>query len=127
MAYITSVFSVTMVLFVLGVLGGVVISGKKLAEYARRNLKLQVFLQLGTEESVAQEIKAHILTSEYVSEVKLITPEEALAEYKEKMQEDPMLMLDENPLPATLEVTLKPQYANNEVIPELETFIKSPD
>lgn len=128
-AYITSVFSVTMVLFVLGILGGVVISGKKLAEYAKQNLKLQVFLNIGAAPEKAEEIKSFILTSEYVSDVRLITPEEALKEYKQKMDEDPMLLLDENPLPATLEVSLKPQYANNKTIPEIESSIltKFPD
>lgn len=123
MAYITSVFSITMVLFVLGILGGIVISGKKLAEYARQNLKLQVFLNIGAEASKAEEIKSYLESNEYVANVVLITPEEALADYKEKMKEDPMLLLDENPLPATLEVTLKPEFANNEVIPKLESSI----
>lgn len=129
MAYITSVFSITMVLLVLGILGGVVISGKKLAEYAKQNLKLQVFLNLGTEQVKAEEIKSFIESNEYVANVLLITPEEALAEYKEKMKEDPMLLLEENPLPSTLEVTLKPQYVNNEAIPEIESSIlgKYPD
>lgn len=129
MAYITSVFSVTMVLFVLGVLGGIVISGKKLAEYAKQNLKIQVFMNIGAELEKAQEIKSFILTNEYVSEVRLITPEEALEEYKQKNEEDPMLLLDENPLPATLEVSLKPQYANNKNISEIESSVlgKYPD
>src|SRR5688572_28806301 len=87
MAYITSVFSITMVLFVLGVLGSIVISGKRLAEYARQNLKLQVFLAYGIEPEKSQEIKSFIQANEYVDEVKLISPDEALAEYKEKMQE----------------------------------------
>ncbi len=129
MAYITSVFSVTMVLFVLGILGGILISGKKLAEYAKQNLKLQVFLNIGADPEKAAEIKSFILTSEYVSDVRLITPEEALEEYKQKMGEDPMELLDENPLPTTLEVSLKSQYANNKTIPELESTIltKYPD
>ena len=123
MAYITSVFSVTMVLFVLGILGGIVISGKKLAEYARQNLKIQVFLNIGSAEEKAQEIKAYIESNQYVANVILISPEEALADYKESMKEDPMLLLDENPLPTTLEVTLKPQFANNDIIPEIESDI----
>jgi cell division transport system permease protein len=112
-----------MVLLVLGILGGIVISGKKLAEYARQNLKLQVFLNLGTEEQKANEVKSFIESSEYVDNVILISPEQALAEYKEKMEEDPMLLLDDNPLPATLEITLKPKYANNEIIPQFESDI----
>jgi len=123
MAYITSVISVTLVLIVLGVLGGVVISGKKLAEYAKENLKLQVFLNIGVDPSKGEEVKGYIESLEYVSSVRLITPEEALEEYKLKRDEDPMLLLDENPLPTTLEVSLKPQYANNEVIPEIESNI----
>lgn len=123
MAYITSVISVTLVLIVLGILGGVVISGKKLAEYAKENLKLQVFLNIGAAETKGEEVKEYIQSLEYVSNVRLITPEEALEEYKLKREEDPMLLLDENPLPTTLEVTLKPQYANNEVIPEIESNI----
>jgi cell division transport system permease protein len=122
-AYITSVFSVSMVMLVLGILGGILISGKKLAEYARQNLKLQVFLTLNTPQEKANEIKSFIEANEYVAGVVLISPEEALAEYKEKMKEDPMLLLDENPLPTTLEITLQPTYANNEVMPNLESAI----
>jgi cell division transport system permease protein len=123
MAYVTSVMSVTLVLLVLGILGGVVISGKKLAEYAKQNLKLQVLLNIGAEPGKAAEIKSYIESMDYVSTVVLITPEEALADYKQKYKEDPMVLLDENPLPFTLEVGLKPQFANNETIPEIESRI----
>jgi len=123
MAYVTSVFSITMVMLVLGILGGIVISGKKLAEYARQNLKLQVFLNIGTSAETSSEIKDFIASNEYVENVNLITPEEALADYKEKMNEDPMDLLEENPLPPTLEVTLKPEFANNDIIPNLESAI----
>ncbi len=123
MAYITSVFSVTMVLFVLGILGGIILSGKKLAEHARQNLKLQVLLVYGIAPEKAAEIKAFIQANEYVADVLLISPEEGLAEYKERKEEDPTLLLGENPIPTTLEVTIKPQFANNEKIPEIEAAI----
>lgn len=123
MAYVISVISVTMVLFVLGVFGGLLIGGKKLADYVKQNLKMQVFLNIGTESDKATEIKEFLASHEFVKDVVLITPEEALEEYRSKMEEDPMLMLDENPLPATLEITLLPNYANNESISKLESLV----
>jgi len=94
-----------------------------LAEQARQNLKLQVLMNLGTEQEKAEEVKTYVESLEAVSEVRLITPEDALLEYKGTHEDDPMSLLDENPLPYTLEVSLKSQFANNESIPEIESAI----
>ncbi len=58
---------------------------------------------------------------EEVAEVRLITKDEALRRAQEDLPEfrDAFLGLEENPLPASLEIRLKEQYRDEEVIEEL--------
>jgi len=123
MAYFTSVLSTTLVLFVLGVLGTLTISGHKLAGYVREKLKLQVVMNFGTEDADVQSVQQWLNEAAFVKSTELITAEQALEGFEFLYNEDPMEVLDENPLPPSIEVTLKPEYANSDSIRMIETSI----
>lgn len=123
MSYITSVISISLVLFVIGLLGLVVLGGKKLGDYAKDNLKLQVFVK-DSADSPAQ-IKSFMEKNNYAKTVDIITSNKALEEYQALMGENPMDILDANPLPTTLEITMTPNYANNDSMVKIETELKT--
>lgn len=116
MAYFTSVLSIALVLFVLGVIGTLGLSGRKLANHVREKLKLQVVLNFDATEGDVQSVQQWLDAAPFVKSTQAISSDQALSEFEKMTGERPLEILDENPLPSSIEVTLKPEYANNDSI-----------
>lgn len=123
MAYITSVVSITLVLFVLGLIGTILLSAGKLTTYVKENLKLQIGLNSETDAETAEEIRLGIQAKEFTKNAVLITPEEALEEFKKTWNEDPTIVLGFNPLGYTIELTLKAEYTDVESMNYIENTL----
>ncbi len=123
MAYITSVVSITLVLFVLGLIGTILLSAGKLTTYVKENLKLQIGLNSETDGETAEEIRMGLQTREFTKRAVLITPDEALEEFKKTWNEDPTTVLGFNPLGYTIELTLKAEFTDVESMNFIENKI----
>lgn len=123
MAYITSVVSITLVLFVLGLIGTILLSAGKLTTYVKENLKLQIGLNSETDAETAEEIRMGIQSREFTKEAVLITPDEALEEFKKTWNEDPTTVLGFNPLGYTIELTLKAEFTDVESMNSIENTL----
>lgn len=123
MAYFTSVLSIAMVLFVLGVLATITLSGHKLSGYMKEQLKLQVVMNYGVPEEDVEELRFMLEEAPYTRNATLISADDALQEFISERGENPMDVLDENPLPSSIELTLKPEYANTDSIQLIETSL----
>lgn len=120
MAYIISVASIAMVLFVLGLIGLVVLSSHQISDYVKENLKLQIGLITEISEEDAEDLRAQLQAQPYVKQVVLITPDQALEEFKQTWNEDPIEVLGFNPLGYTLELSLKADFTSVDSIRIIE-------
>src|SRR6185369_16589963 len=105
-SYLTSVISISLVLFMLGLLGMLVLDAKKISEYVKEHVQLNVFLN---DEMNPAEISAFqnlLLKTPYVRSVEFISKEQALDSLKKDLGEDAVKMLETNPLPASFELRL---------------------
>jgi cell division transport system permease protein len=123
MAYITSVVSITLVLFVLGLIGTMLLSAGKLTTYVKENLKIQIGLNSETDAETAEEIRMGIQSREFTKQAVLITPDEALEEFKKTWNEDPTTVLGFNPLGYTIELTLKAEFTDVESMNSIENTL----
>jgi len=115
-AYISSIFSITAVLFVIGILCTILFSANKISNFIKENLKITLLLQENISETDAMQLKNNISAAHYAKFVELITAEEALKDYQQMTGEDPMDILEENPLLSNISITLTADYANNDSI-----------
>ncbi|MCZ2443298.1 MAG: permease-like cell division protein FtsX [Flavobacteriales bacterium] len=123
MAYIISVASIAMVLFVLGLIGLVMISSGEISDYVKENLKLQIGLSMNATDEDAEDLRAQLQLQPYVKEAHLITPDDALEEFKSTWDEDPIEVLGFNPLGYTIELSLQAEYATLDSIRHIEAVI----
>jgi cell division transport system permease protein len=123
MAYFTSVVSISMVLFVLGTIGMLLFSAGKLTTYVKENLKLQIGLTVDMDESKSKVMLNQVKSKEFIREARLITPDQALAEFKKTWNEDPTEILGFNPLGYTIEISLKEKYTDLNKIKETEAIL----
>src|SRR5689334_10989151 len=111
-SYFSSIVSISLVLFMLGLLGMLVLDARKISDYVKEHVQLNVFLN---DDVTPQEISAfqNLLQHEpAVKSVRFISKEEALDSLKKDLGEEATGMLDVNPLPSSFELKLKAGYAS---------------
>jgi cell division transport system permease protein len=124
-SYITSVVSITLVLFLLGLAGILILNAKKLSDYVRENMGISVYIQNDAREVDIFSLQKTLDAKTYVKETRYITKEQAAEEFQEELGEDFVEFLGYNPLPSSIDVKLHAAYANPDSFAVLEKEFRS--
>jgi cell division transport system permease protein len=119
-SYISTVVGISLVLYMLGALGLILVNAQKLSDYVKENIQLQVFLEDDVRESEVFKLKKSIDAENYVKTTQFITKEHAAKELKAEIGEDFLTFLGFNPLSSSIEVYLNANYASNDSIAWIE-------
>ena len=124
-AYISTVVSISMVLFMIGTLGVLVLHARKISNYVKENIQLSVMLFPDSKSDDITRLVSSLEKSPYVKSTKYITKEEAAETLKEDLGEDFVEFLGYNPLLASIDVRFKAEYADMENVNRLKSEIGS--
>lgn len=108
---LTAIVSISMVLFLLGLVSMGLMIEDKLSSYVKENYIVSLTIRDGSSDKDVQSTLDILKGKQYTKEVKYISKEDALKELAEEMGEDPVEFLGYNPLFASFEVKLKSEYA----------------
>lgn len=122
-SYVTLVVSVSLVLFLLGILGLVLINAKGLADYFRENLSFWVMLDDDAKEADIRLLQKDLDAKDYVRSTEYVSKEKAAAKMKEELGEDFISFLGENPLPPSIDVYLVSEYTRPDSVAKIEKYI----
>ncbi len=111
-SYFSSVLSISMILFLLGILGLVVINAKSLSDYIKENIGFSLFLDENTTDADVSFLQKKLNASDFVKGTKYVDKETAAKELQEDLGEDFMTFLGYNPLLESIDVQLKAKYAD---------------
>lgn len=124
-SYVTSVISITLVLFLLGLILTLTLNAKKLSDYVKENIGFSVFLRDDVREVDVLNLQKLLDAKPYVKETFYVTKEQAAEEFQEELGEDFIEFLGYNPLPSSIDVRLNANFANPDSILEIEGEIRS--
>ncbi|MBP9104783.1 MAG: permease-like cell division protein FtsX [Chitinophagaceae bacterium] len=124
-SYFMSILGVTLVLFLLGIIGWLVINANKLGDYFKENVEVRAYLRgdLNPKDSVA--LMDYITTKPYVKSIQYVSKEEGKKIYMEEENEDWSKVLDENPLPNAIYFKIKRQYVQVDSMKAIQADIES--
>lgn len=122
-SYLTLVVSISLVLFLLGILGLVLINAKELSDYFRESLSFSVMLDDGAKEADIRMLQKDLDAKPYVKSTEYISKDEAAAKMKEELGEDFINFLGENPLPPSIDVYLVSAYTISDSVAKIEKYI----
>lgn len=111
---VTVVISLSLVLFLLGALGLLIINANKLSLHFKENVGFQVYLKDTATSSQTDLLIQEINKSLFSKSVNYITKEKAAEKLKNDLGEDFVAFLGTNPLLNALEVKLNADYANTD-------------
>lgn len=118
--YITVIISVSLVLFMLGLLGLLVIHAKKLGDYFKENIVLTVFIKDDVKDFEIKQLKESLASNINIRSVSFVTKDQAAEQLKKDLGEDFISFLGANPLNSSLELRLKADFATTINIEKLE-------
>jgi len=119
-SYFTSIISISLVLFMLGLVGLLLLNAQRLSEYVKENIGFSVILKDNVKEVDVNLLQKNLDAARYVKSTRYIPKEEAARILQEDLGEDFIDFLGYNPLLASIEVHLHADYANPDSIRVLE-------
>ncbi|MBT3173570.1 MAG: cell division protein FtsX [Lentimicrobiaceae bacterium] len=124
-SYITSVISITLVLFSLGFLGLFVLHAKSLSEYIKENIGFEIIMNKDVKEADIIYLQKQLDLLPSIKSTEYITKEEATARLNNILGEDftGFLNDDDNPLLPSIDVRFNSSWANNDSIIKIETIV----
>src|SRR5664280_257028 len=122
-SYISLVVSVSLVLFLLGILGLVLINAKELSDYYRESLSFSVVLKDDVREADIRMLQKDLDAKSYVKSTTYVSKDDAALKMKEDLGEDFVSFLGDNPLPSLIDVYLTSQYTRPDSVAKIEKYI----
>lgn len=118
-SYLSTIVSISLILFALGLLGMLILDAKKISDYVKEHVQLVVFLNDDAGEAEVSALQHLLESSDFVRTLRYVSKEEALDSLKNSLGADAVSMLESNPLPASLDVNMKASYANADSITKI--------
>ncbi|SFE73953.1 cell division protein FtsX [Thermophagus xiamenensis] len=122
-SYVTTVISISLVLFLLGIIGLLILNARRLSTYVRENLGFTVLINDNSREAEVQRLQKILNASPYVRSASYISKDEAASIMKEELGEDFVDFLGYNPLLSSIEVKVFAEYANPDSMAVIENQI----
>jgi len=122
---VTTVISITLVLFLLGLLGLIVLHAKILSDYVRENIGFSVMIREGVREPAILQLKKTLDAKEYVKSSEYIPRDQAAAKLKAELGEDFIGFLGYNPLLPGIELRIKALYTIQDSLRKIEKQLLS--
>ena len=124
-SYITSIISITLVLFTLGFLGLIILHANSLSNYIKENIGFEIIMKPETKEADIVYLQKILDTRDFVKTTEYITREEASERLNEMLGDDFISFLgdEENPLLPSIDVRFNAKWANNDSLAIIEQSI----
>lgn len=123
-SYFMSIIGVTLVLFLLGIIGWLVINTRTLGQHFKEEVEVNVYLRdpLATADSAA--LVQYIAAKPYIKTYVFTTKAMAKAKYLSDGNESWEGILTENPLPQSIDFKLKSEFLNVDTLKSIKTDLE---
>lgn len=120
-SYFMSILGVTLVLFLLGIVGWLTINSQKLMQYFKESVEIQVFLKPNVKDTARQSLQNYIAAQPYTKGLRYTDKETAKQEWLKSGGEDFTEFLDNSLLPTSIDFTLKADFVDSAILYDIKT------
>lgn len=118
-SYFSVVLSISLVLFLLGILGMLVMNAKTISDNFKERVVMTIYLNDSAKPVEIAQLQKSLSLSTYIKETKYISKEEAAEFMKNEYGDDFLDDVGYNPLQNSIEVNLKADYVTEEKLDEI--------
>lgn len=113
---VTAVVSISLVLFMLGLLGLTLLYANALSSYVRENIGFTIYMKDDAKEVDILQLQKFLDASDFAVSTKYVSADEAAEHLKETLGEDFVGFMGYNPLKRSIDVKIKSDFANEDGI-----------
>jgi len=124
-SYFITTLSISLLLFLTSIIITFYLGAYEISKYVKENISFSIFLKPTAKESEILKLQKQLDTLPYVKATRFISKETAAIELKHELGESFLELINENPLPSSIEVKYKYEYANKDSIQKIDIFLKS--
>ena len=123
-SYLSSVASISLVLFLVGMVGVMVVNVRSFSNYFRENINVSAILTVEADESDAAEIADGLDKTGYVKDVKIVSREQGIEEMKEILGDDFLDVFETVPIPVSLDLQIAAEYVSTDSLKVIESRLR---
>ena len=120
-SYIMAIIGVSLVLFLLGILGWIIINANKLGQYFKENIAMNVYIRENVSPKDSAALVHYISVQPYVKDYQYVTKDLAKQKYLQDGNKDWGALLDRNPLPASIDFRITKEYASIDSLSKIKS------
>ncbi len=124
-AHVYSIISISLVLFILGILGVILLHARSLTTYFKENLEITIVLKDNVSEGELELFKRRLDGRPFTKQLYFVSKEDAAKRYAEENKEDFTDVLGFNPLFSSYNLYLKETYANSDSLSVITEQLRS--
>lgn len=109
-SYLSSVVSISLVLFLVGIAGIVAANAKGVSDFFKENIAVSAIMNVEVSEVEAGAVAKEFLKKRYVKAVDIVSKEQGVKEMKELLGEDFLNVFESNPIPVSLDIQVNAEY-----------------
>jgi len=123
-SYSTTLISISLVLFLLSLVGLLILNQHKISNHVKENVGFTIFLEKNCKEADMHELRKRIDAMPFVKSSEYISPEQASMRLAETLGQDYIDLANGHPVPPSIEVRFIATHATSERFAEIESMMK---
>ena len=109
-SYLSSVISISLVLFLVGIAGIIAANAKGVSDFFKENITVSAIMNIEVSEVEAEGVAKRLSKKKYVKAVDIVSKEQGVREMKEILGEDFLDVFETNPIPVSLDIQVNAEY-----------------
>ncbi len=119
-SYFTSIVSLMLVLFVIGLLGLLILNAAKLTKHVKENIGFSIIIEKNISEDDILEFQTELNSKNFVKETQYVSKEKAAQDLREELGENFVEFLGYNPLSASIDVKVYEEYSDVDTLTKIK-------
>lgn len=124
-SYFSVVLSISLVLFLLGVLGLFIINSKRLADNFKEKIAMTVFFKNEANDTILKSFGSELKKAAYAKKIVYVSKDEAAKQHTDIIGEDFLTFLGENPLQNSYDIHIKAAYVEKDSVAKIERQLRT--
>lgn len=124
-SYVSTIISISLVLFMLGLLGVILLNAKQISDHVKQNIGFSLYLKEEVKPNELKNLQKTLEQKEYTNRIEYIDKEQAAELLKKDLGEDFVEHLGYNPLSRSIDLYLNADFATEEKVNSITKELKS--
>lgn len=124
-SYLPVIVSIALILFSLGLLALLVVEARNMSRHISENFQISIYINDGSSDVQIMALKDSLQQQSFTKSTFYISKQQALDSLRKELGDDAMSMIENNPLPASIDLFLKSEYATDDRIKEIASQIQT--